>query len=334
MSDPVPRAVANLRGLSRLAVAGVLGVTDVVDRMHHEIARSTRLVRATRDGRAVDLDDPVAMHALASSGRRPIVLVHGLCMHEGQWRRRGHDHGRALSRDLGATALHLRYNTGRHVSDNGREFAELLERLTARWPGGLDELVIVGHSMGGLVARSACHHAQQAGHRWLPRLRALACLGTPQHGTVLERSGHVATTLLGFSRHAAPLAQLAQARSAGITDLRFGNVQAEDWSGRDRHAQARDDRRPTPLPPGVDVYLLAATRASRRAPLHDRLVGDGLVPLPSALGEHPDPALALHVPEARRCVVPAAGHWDLLHRPEAYAQLRGWLRSPPRGRTR
>lgn len=422
MSDRPPRAIADLRGLSRLVVTGVLGVTDVVDRMHHEVARGTRLVRATRDGRtagltggvyatvrgvtrltggvaeialdlaaaadrratrarvpsgpestapdadrlafravlnglvgdhladsgnplaipmtlrraghAIDVDDAVAMRELASSGRRLVVLVHGLCMHDGQWQRQGHDHGRELSRDLGAVALQLRYNTGRHVSENGRELAVLLERLAASWPGGIDELSIVGHSMGGLVARSACHHAEGAGHRWLAHLRALACLGTPHHGTVLERTGHLATRALDLSRHAAPLARLARARSAGITDLRFGNVQDEDWRRRDRHAESRDARPPTPLPAGVDVYLLAATRAPRRAPLHDRLVGDGLVPLPSALGDHPDPTLALHVPDARRCVVPSAGHWDLLHRPEAYAQLRRWLGRPPHGRAR
>ena len=119
-------------------------------------------------------------------------------------------------------------------------------------------------------------------------MTALVCLGTPHHGAPLERGGRRIDQLLGLSPYVAPFARLGKARSAGITDLRYGNLQDADWQGRDRHAQQHDDRQPTPLPAGVATYLLAATTADKPGPLHHALIGDGLVPLASALGEHRD----------------------------------------------
>jgi pimeloyl-ACP methyl ester carboxylesterase len=277
-------------------------------------------------GRALDLTPGAMAAQLPQASERIVVLAHGLCMHDLQWNRQGHDHGQALARDLHCTPVYLHYNSGRHVSQNGRDFADLLEQLTQAWPVPVRELVIVGHSMGGLVARSACHLAAVEGQTWLARLSKLVFLGTPHEGAPLERGGHKVDMLFGISPYVAPFARLGKARSAGITDLRYGNLQDADWQGRDRHAQRRDDRRPTPLPAGVPAYLVAATQSETMHGVHSRLLGDGLVPLASALGEHRDPALALDsVPAERRMVVTQASHWDLLSRADVYAQLREWL---------
>jgi pimeloyl-ACP methyl ester carboxylesterase len=226
---------------------------------------------------------------------------------------------------LGATALHLHYNTGRHVSSNGRDFARLLDELVAAWPVSVTDLVIVGHSMGGLVTRSAIHLAQQQGLDWPRRLRALAFLGAPHQGAPLERGGLLVDRLLGISPYVAPFARLGRSRSAGITDLRFGNLQDADWQGRERHTQRHDDRQPTPLPPGVAAYCVAATTAQAVGSLRSQVLGDGLVRIASALGHHRNPALALGVQPSRQRVVTEAHHWDLLSRPEVGAQLRDWL---------
>jgi pimeloyl-ACP methyl ester carboxylesterase len=247
-------------------------------------------------------------------------------MNDRQWARQGHDHGEALATALDATALYLHYNSGRHVSQNGREFAALLEQALQAWPVPVTELVIIGHSAGGLVARSACHLAATAGQAWLGKLRALVFLGTPHHGAPLERGGRLVDMLFGVSPYVAPFARLGKARSAGITDLRYGNLRDADWQGRDRHAQKRDDRVPTPLPGGVDVYLVAATTANIAGSLRSTLVGDGLVPLGGALGLHRNPRLALAgVPDSHRLVVTKANHWDLLNCAEVDAQLKAWL---------
>lgn len=242
-----------------------------------------------------------------------------------QWRRRNHDHGAALARDLGYTALYLHYNSGRHISTNGREFDALIELLVAQWPVPLKRLVLIGHSMGGLLIRSACHYADGAQHGWLRHLRKVVFLGTPHHGAPLERGGTWLIHILGKSLYVAPLARLGRVRSAGITDLRYGNLIDEDWEGRDRFAHRGDVRAPVLLPRGVACYTMAATIGKRIGDLSDRLLGDGLVPLDSALGRHPVPALNLAFPTSRLAVAYEMHHLDLLSRPEIYRKVRRWL---------
>lgn len=276
-------------------------------------------------GRALSLDADALARALPNAGGKLVVLVHGLCMSDRQWTRNGHDHGAALARDLAYTPVYAFYNSGRHVSENGRELAGLLEALWQCWPVPLDEIVIVAHSMGGLVARSACHYGAAAGCVWVQRLRKIVFLGSPHHGAPLERGGNWLETLLGISPYSAPLARLATTRSAGVTDLRYGNVVDDDWRGRDRFDAAGDCRVVTPLPAGVTCYAAGATLGLRLDDLSDRLLGDGLVPLASALGSHPQSERALGISADRQWIGFATSHWDLLDRPAVYARIRGWL---------
>jgi len=273
-------------------------------------------------GRTLELDRRELRALLPKAGHKLLLLVHGSCLNDRTWLRLGHDHGAALARDLGYTPLYVVYNSGLHVSTNGRALARLLERLVARWPARVDELVILGHSMGGLVARSACHHAEAAGHRWRPKLEKLVCLGSPHHGALLERSGSWLELLLGVSRYSAPMARLGKLRSAGVTDMRFGLVLDEHWEGRERFGQPRDPRRKLALPGGVECFAIAATTASSP---RGKLPGDGLVSVDSALGRHRNPELTLAFPEAHQWIGFGMSHLDLLHRAEVYATLRGWL---------
>jgi len=135
-----------------------------------------------------------------------LVLVHGLCRNDRCWQRDGHDHGAELARDLSYTTAYLNYNTGLHISTNGRAFAQMLEALVAAWPTPLKEVSIVGHSMGGLVARSAYHYGLAANHAWCRKLRKLVFLGTPHHGVPLERAGHHVDLFLEKTPYSAPLA--------------------------------------------------------------------------------------------------------------------------------
>jgi len=267
-------------------------------------------------GRPIDAARP-ADSILAAAGipaaGRLLILVHGLGRNDLQWRRRGHDHGDVLAEELGCTVLYLRYNSGLPIGENGRAFSALLETLVGEWPCALDELAIVGHSMGGLVARSACFYAGEQGHAWPERLRKLVFLGTPHHGSPLERGGQRLDQVLDLSPYSAPLTRLGKARSAGIQDLRHGTITT---GGPDF----------VPLPEGVECYAAAATLASRRSVLAERLVGDGLVPLDSALGRHPDAARTLGFAKSHQWIGYETGHLELLSRPEVCAQLRAWLK--------
>lgn len=260
-----------------------------------------------------------------------LLTIHGLCMTDGQWCRQGHDHGAWLADALGCTRLNLRYNTGLHISDNGAQLADCLERLVTSWPVPLTRLSLLTHSMGGLVARSAHAAGTRAGHTWPQRLKDLVFLGTPHHGSPLERAGHGVDLLLGASRFTAPFVRLGQVRSAGITDLRHGHVLPDDWQAQTRLPRAlgrmSDTRVPLPLPDGVNCYAVAATLAGQRSLLADRLTGDGLVPLNSALGAHDDPRHHLRLPRGHQRVVYRTGHLALLSSATVAQQLLAWLSS-------
>ncbi len=247
-----------------------------------------------------------------------LVLVHGSCMNDLQWTHQGHDHGRALAEELGHTLAYLHYNSGRHISQNGAELSALLEREAAPF----DDVILVGHSMGGLVARAAIHVADTVGHAWRRRVRVLVTLASPHHGAPLERGGNVAERLLGATKYTAPLRALGQIRSAGVTDLRFGSIAEDDWRDRDRFAHGPDPRAPMALPGDVRCYAVAATSAA--APAHDpsALPSDGVVPVDSALGRHANAAFTLRFTET--LLVHGCSHLDVLARPEVLAKLRAW----------
>ena len=252
-----------------------------------------------------------------------LVLVHGSSMNDRQWSRSGHDHGARLARDLGYTPVYVRYNSGRHISTNGREMSAQLEALVKSWPVPVTELTLIGHSMGGLVSRSACHAASEAEHSWRAVLRRLVCLGSPHHGSPLERGGNLVDVLLGISAYSAPLARLGRIRSAGVTDLRYGNVVDEDWSHGGRFAFGGDVRRALLLPPNVDCFAIAGTLTNTGTA--EKLLGDGLVPVDSALGRHERPDLTLSFPSAHQWIALGTGHLDLLSSEAVYEKLRAWL---------
>ncbi len=311
------------------ALNGVLG--DYLAATANPLATSMAL---RRDGRRLDLEAAALKARMPAAGGRLLVLLHGLCMSDLQWTRRDHDHGAALARDLGYTPVYLHYNSGLHISINGHALANLLERLIDQWPAPLDRFVLLGHSMGGLLARSALHYGAEAGHRWPSRLDDLVFLATPHQGAPLERAGNWVDILLGATPYAAPLARLGKLRSAGITDLRHGCLVDEDWVGRDRFAPGPAPRHPLPLPEAVRCYAIAASLGQGGGDLKDRLLGDGLVPLASALGRHADPDRSLRIAEDRQWIGYGMNHLDVLGDAGVYARLGQWLAAPGTTSTR
>jgi pimeloyl-ACP methyl ester carboxylesterase len=271
------------------------------------------------------LATPMALRPRGVNAAAPtphvLVLIHGLCMNDLQWTRNGHDHGQSLGDALGFTPVYLRYNSGRHISTNGGELATLLEETLQRWPVPVETLTIVGHSMGGLVARSAAHQATQARLRWPSWLRKMVFLGTPHHGAPLERGGNWLHRGLGISPYAAPFTRLSGLRSEGITDLRHGNLLEGDWAA-DRFSH-RDQRAVVPLPAGAGCFAVAATLGE--AQRSGEWLGDGLVPVASALGQHAKPTRDLHIPPSQQYIARGVHHLDLLCDSGVYDHVRRWL---------
>lgn len=272
---------------------------------------------------------PLSREQIAARVRQPqqrvVVMVHGLCVTETVWKRRSHDHGRSLARDLQANAIYLRYNSGRHISTNGAEFAALLTEMVKAWPVPLREIVLVGHSMGGLVIRSACASSAASKHAWMRLLRALVFLGTPHQGAPLERGGHGLDRLLSASPYTIAFTRLGRLRSAGITDLRHGSLLDQDWLGRDRFAHGGYLHHAQPLPRNVPAFAIAGSLSKGPSDRGRPPRGDGLVPVASALGEHSDSSLAIRFPPSRRWIAYATGHLDLLSSKTVYSQMKHWL---------
>jgi pimeloyl-ACP methyl ester carboxylesterase len=319
-ANPEEAATSRGRAAALAALNGLIG--DHLAETGNPLALQMRL---RRDGRTLMLERRELADAFPNPTRRVAVLVHGLCMSDRQWMRQNHDHGAALAYNLGFTPVYLSYNSGLHVSVNGRAFAEMLEALIEEWPQPIDDFVVLGHSMGGLVARSACEYGEAEGHRWRRQLRKLVTLGTPHHGAPLERIGNWVDHAIAKTPYTSALGKLGKIRSAGVTDLRYGNLVDEDWQGRDRFAREPDERRAIPLPEGVACYAIAGTTASSAPGFNERLPGDGLVPVASALGDHKDPARALAFPADRQAIARATGHLDLLSSREVYEQIARWL---------
>ena len=278
-----------------------------------------------RGGRTLSLDRPTLARELPCANGTLYVLVHGLGLNDSQWGDRdGEDFGTRLEHDLGGSAVRLRYNSGRRISTNGREFARALQQLVDAHPREIGRIVLIGHSMGGLVCRSACSYAAREALTWRERLATAVCLGSPHLGAPLERIGGRLSAALEAMPYTRALAKLTERRSAGVKDLRHG------WcSDRDRPHGRKDDADIEPLPhiAGARWYLAAATLAGSSDGTRARWIGDGLVPVPSALGQHADPQRSLRLPSEQRHVFRGLGHMDLMNHPRVYERLRDWSKA-------
>lgn len=257
---------------------------------------------------------------------RVVALVHGMAQTEACWSfplDPSRSYGTLLRDGFGLTPFYLRYNTGRHVSANGRDLALLLERLLEAYPVPLEEINLLGHSLGGLVIRSACHYAEQLSLKWLARTRRAFYLGTPHLGSPLEKAGHWLSLLLGAIDD--PVVQLTgtlgNLRSAGVKDLRHGSLLEEDWQGRDLDSFDLSRPRTLPLHAGMQHYLAAGALSGSERALLTRLFGDALVRVPSATA----PGRSARLPAGHFALFPGVNHMMLAHSAEVYAALERWL---------
>lgn len=295
--------------LFQAALNGVLG-----DRLH---AQSSPLALSMSLHRTHAPAPTAAQHPT-----HQVIFLHGLCMSELAWHNPAHF---ALCQRLRESAAcdiaYLRYNSGLHISDNGKALSQLLE---SNMNSG-QKLTLIGHSMGGLLIRSALHAAESANHRWPQQLERAAMLGSPHHGAPLERIGNWANRLLKISPYLTPLARLGDLRSAGIRDLRFGNLTRGDWSTAPQSDHTEDLRQPVSLPPDPRYLLVAASLSNTLPQPATRARHDYLVPVHSALGLDADPHWQLNAPNLQREVLTQTNHMQLLDDPRVHALLDAWL---------
>jgi pimeloyl-ACP methyl ester carboxylesterase len=302
-----PISVAPLGAGVLAAIDGLIGDVLEEERPALALPMSVRV-----DGRAVspaDVPDPCP---------RVAVFVHGLMETEFSWGRE--PYGDRLE---GWTPVYVRYNSGRHISDNGASLDALLEQLTADWPVALERIALVGHSMGGLVARSAAHQAALRGAAWVKHVTHLVSLGTPHMGAPLEQSVHYLSAALHALPETRPFGTFFRRRSSGIRDLRQGSLVDVDWRDCDREALRARACEEVPLLDGATHCFVSATLT--RDPRHPvgRLFGDCLVLVPSASGRSRTRRLDFRDEDGLH--IGGASHFALLRHPQVYEQLCTWL---------
>jgi pimeloyl-ACP methyl ester carboxylesterase len=314
-------------GLAVGAVNGMYG--DHLEQRRNALAGPMEVRRA---GEAVAATPEALATAFPDATTRVVVFVHGLCGTEETWRLfplRGREgrrtYGERLQDELSFTPVYVRYNTGRRISANGRDLARLIEDVVEGWPSPVSELVLVGHSMGGLVARSACHYGEAEGHRWTDAVRHVFCLGTPHLGADLEKGANVVGWALGKLPETRALANLVNARSVGIKDLRFGSCVEEDWCDCDPDEYLSDRCQEVPFLADAGYYFVGATLG--RGPLGSTL-GDLLVRMPSASGRGNGRGRRIPFEVDNGHELVGMTHFDLLNHPAVYDQLRRWIGRP------
>lgn len=322
------------------ALNGVIG--DHLQRTHNSLdlgfllrlGDSYHSLATSADGASASVLDPApaAVPALTQSwpaSRRVALFVHGLATTEWSWCWDASAYhgdpalhfGALLQRDLGIAPVFARYNTGRHIAENGRLLADGLAHLFATLPENArpDELVLIGHSMGGLVARSACDHAHRSGHDWVRRVSRVICLGSPHQGAPLAKLGHALTQVLLAIDHPGTRipGELLRRRSAGIKDLRHGTIVDPSWLRSPASADASAQGE-VPALASISYHFLSATVTKDMDHPLGWLVGDVLVRPPSAAGPPRDEA---PFPIDTACF-PGVVHHQLQNHPDVYAWLR------------
>jgi len=277
-------------------------------------------------GKAITLDTASLKKNHPTPNGKILLMIHGSCMNDIQWTRKEHNHGTALAKEFNKTPIYLHYNSGLHISTNGQSFNELLEKLVSHWPSPVEELVIIAHSMGGLVSRSALHYGQQQPNSWTKHLKKIIFLGTPHHGAPMEQAGNYVDVVLEAVPYAKPFARLGKIRSAGVTDLRYGNLLDEDWENSDRFKMNGDQRQNIPLPKHVECYAIAGVIGKAIKSKTRQLLGDNMVGVESALGQHRDPTKNLNFKKANIWIAYESNHMDLLSNPKVYNKIKTWMR--------
>lgn len=316
------------RAMSAAVIAAVNGLYgDELTERDNPLAGAMAI---RRRGKVVPPTADSLAAAFPSATSRIVVFLHGWCLTERSWSWRPREdedirsYGERLRDDLGFSPVQLRYNTGLHVSVNGRALAEMLDRLHAHWPVPISELVLVGHSMGGLVARSACHYGALQQQRWSDAVSHVVCLGSPHLGADLEKGVSVASWALARLPETRSIATFLNARSDGVKDLRFGACLDEDWCDADPDEFLRDRCHEAPFLPHATYHFVAATVTPS---LLGIIAGDHLVRSRSAAGRGRSRRIPFDAEHG--LTLTGLNHLDLLNHPLVYEKLRDWLEQSP-----
>lgn len=255
-----------------------------------------------------------------------VIFVHGLCESDESWYQREKVNGTTyvarIAQDTDGTPVLVRYNTGLHISENGKHLDALIRQLVDAWPVEVTRVTLVGHSMGGLVVRAATNYATAANEIWPHLVKDIICLGTPHTGANLEKVAHLGSRLLRFWPVSTPLSAILETRSPGIVDLRHGYISQDEWEGQDLTSQWGLDRIAAAPLAHAEYHFVGSTLGATRYHPFSAVLGDLLVHFSSAAGMGRTGPV---VDGARFEYVPSTHHFALLNHPKIGDWLVEWL---------
>ncbi len=319
-------SLQKLLGLGNSILNGIVG--DYLEQKGNGLAIP---MHCFYQGHAVELTKERLTQSYERFSKKVCILVHGLTNRESIWdfpEQSGKNYGTLLNKQLGYTPFFVRYNTGLHISENGKRLADLIEKLVAVYPTDIDELLLIGHSMGGLVIRSGTYYGQKSQHRWTRSVKRIILIGSPHQGVPLEKLGHLTTTLLKQipKAYVSTFGELIDVRSAGIKDLRHGYLCDEDWQ-KASSEPLKNNRHPVPLLAHAEHYTISGTLSESDAHWSENWLGDALVTTPSAHGNSKDPDHHIPFDSRHSAQFPGVGHLALAHSESVYQQIKSWCES-------
>ena len=291
---------------------------------HRSSALATSLQLRSPKGDRVPVNPIALQQAYPEAGSDLVLLIHGWNETEAAWSREEDSSRPHLVSTIEApdrTCLLVRYNTGLSVAASGGALAELIDSVAASWPTAIENIHIVGHSMGGLVARNAVGRAVDLEIGWVGSLRNLVTLGTPHLGSPIEKSLALATRALQVAPESRPIGDFLDLRSRGIKDLRYGGVVNHDWIEHKWIRPLAPDGDDGGLPESVAQHF--ATGVITKDPAHPLgvIFGDLVVRPGSGTGQ----SRHRSVSATNLRVFGGQKHTDIIHDPEVHRQVRAWL---------
>jgi triacylglycerol lipase len=314
------------------ATKGVTILNGIVgDTLEENVNSMSLKMQFYKGGKPIILtkDEIKKIHPKPSS--KICILVHGLASDELMWNfpKSKENYGKLLEKDFGYTSFYLRYNSGLHISENGKNLSLLIHTLFKNYPTTIKELILIGHSMGGLVIRSACYYGDKQNVTWIYKIKKIFFLGSPHLGAPLEKFGNVVTNIL--EKIPNPFTKITKnvinLRSAGIKDLRYGYLLDEDWKGKDPDTLLKNSKNVVPLLEGVDYFIISGTVTDDPESIFSIWFGDAMVRKQSALGRDRTGLHTLPIPETNHKEFPGIAHIALMNEPKIYDQIKEWTKT-------
>mgnify|MGYP004000263647 CR=1 FL=1 len=284
------------------------------------------------ENKKIELSKRSLLAQYDAGSKKLVIFLHGLMDNELMWDFsgiRGTNYGSLLKEDQGMTPFFVRYNSGLHISDNGKSFSRMMDELLRNYHSDVDQIILVGHSMGGLIARSACYQADKLGHYWVDKVKKVFLLGSPSLGAPLEKLVNIISwgSRKTFNPLGKSVSDLLNCRSDGIKDLRFGYLLEEDWLGKDPDALMENNRTNIPLLSHAEHFIIVGTLFTHSQKKLSAYIGDAIVTKKSAQGSHRKKCQSIPFKEENIKIFNRIGHTKLAYHPLVYRQLELWCRS-------